>query len=78
VNQPNLPDFNYDTVFASLTQTDRQYLFEAYGVPLDAKSIDPAFLQFLVTYRRIKQIEAAALSKLHKPPHTDIDDPPDR
>ncbi len=73
MTQPDLPDFDYEAVLASLTEADRHYLLERYGVPLDTKEVKPAYLQFLVTYRRIKHIEAVALSKLGRPPQTDQD-----
>ena len=74
--KPDLPDFDYEAVLASLTEADRQYLLEAFGVPLDATSVDSTYLQFLVSVRRIKQIETAAIAKLSKSRQTDNDVPP--
>ena len=75
VTQPDLPDFDYEAVLASLTESDRHYLLEAYGVPLDATSVDSTYLQFLVTIRRIKQLEEDAISKLSRPRTTNNDTP---
>jgi DNA-directed RNA polymerase sigma subunit (sigma70/sigma32) len=76
VTKPDLPDFDYEAVLASLTEADRQYLFETYGVPLDATTVDSTYLQLLVTVRRIKQIETAAIAKFCKSRHTGNNFPP--
>ncbi len=73
MTEDDRPHFDYEAIFASLTEAERQYLLEAYGVPLDAMSMEPVYLQFLVTHRRIRQIEAAALAELGKPSESSDD-----
>ena len=61
-------EFDRESVFASLTEDEKQFLRVKFGIEVEEMKEHPICLNYLVTHRRILEIEAAALEKLRRPP----------